>query len=96
MSTNNNEIKISLCLPEYYKVELYRSNLNNKSKIKTLSSDDLTFLDNDYEFNTEYTYSAIPYYTDKNGKKLYGDEIIIGKIKTPSNTLGEDWWNEAS
>lgn len=94
LSVQNNEIKISLCLPEYYKVELYRSNSNKKTIIKTLSSSDSVFVDTKFKLNTEYTYYAIPYYVDKNGDKIYGDEIVIGKIKTPSNLLGEDWWNE--
>ena len=96
LSINNNEIKISLCLPEYYKADLLRSNENKKYTIKTFNNGDAVFSDKDVIENTEYVYSIIPYYIDKNGNKIYGDEIYIGKIKTPSNTLGENWWDDVS
>lgn len=91
---NNNEIKISLCLAEYYGAEIYKEFLGKKFIIKDIKPNECsTYIDKNILPNTIYKYSVIPYYKNQEGKKFYGEEIFLKQIKTPSVWLGENWWD---
>ena len=92
LSINNNEITVQLCLTEYCNVLIYREE-NGKRKLisdcKNIGIKEI--FDKDIENNKTYTYIAIPYFD--NGQNIfYGKEIIIGKIKSPTKNIGDDWW----
>ena len=43
--------------------------------------------------NEIYSYHIIPYFLDEN-KYNYGEEIVLDKIKLPTTSVGNDWWND--
>lgn len=93
ISVNNNSIEIRLCLTQYYDALIFKKENNKKYKIyDTKYGDKNLFIDNDLLPNKTYTYSVIPYY-QVSDKIYYGKEIILQKIKSPTNIAG-DWWNE--
>ena len=93
ISINNNHILIRLCLTEYYNAIIFREENGKKIKIyDTKNNNKEMFIDTNIKENKTYTYSVIPYYTADN-KVFYGKEIVLKKIKSPTNIAG-DWWNE--
>ena len=42
--------------------------------------------------DTKYCYYITPYFISDSGKIYYGNEIKIETKKTPSTSLGENWW----
>lgn len=95
LSVNSNGISIRLCLIEYYDFMIYRI----ENGFKTLVYDSISqgkqteIFDNDIKPNTEYVYSVIPYFKNEN-QNFYGEEIILNKIKSPTNNVvGDDWWS---
>lgn len=93
ISVNNNSIEIRLCLTQYYDALIFKKENNKKYKIyDTKYGDKNLFIDNDLLPNKTYTYFVIPYY-QVSDKIYYGKEIILQKIKSPTNIAG-DWWNE--
>ena len=92
LSVNNNEIVIQLCLTEYCNALIYREE-NGKRKLIRDCRDMETkeIFDKDIKNNKTYTYILIPYFD--NGQNIfYGKELIIGKIKSPTKNIGDDWW----
>ncbi len=89
-----NRIEIRLCLTELYGAEIFKVNNGEKILIKDIANNkELTVIDDNVLPNQMYQYIIIPYY--KNGdKKIYGEEMVLDKIKSPNNTLGENWWND--
>lgn len=91
----SNRITIRLCVPQYIDYIIYKS--INKKKIKIYDSfsskDKSVFIDQNIKQNTLYEYTLIPYYRCKNNI-FYGNEIYLGKIKTPTMDVGENWWKE--
>ena len=94
LTVNNNEITIQLCLTQYYNV-LIRKYKNN-TLIKEYDSKKMPnkniFKDIIYD-NEIYSYHIIPYFLDEN-KYNYGEEIVLDKIKLPTTSVGNDWWND--
>lgn len=93
---NQKGICIKLCLTEYFEVKIYRAKEDVKQEIcDTKNYDNKTeFLDNNFLPDTEYCYYAVPYFIGQN-KTFYGEEIYLGKIKTPANSItGENWWDD--
>lgn len=95
LSVNKNEIKISLCQTEYYKIAILKEYNNNKKKIyDSLDNEKKDEISDTIYHNGEYAYYAIPYF--KNGETIfYGKEIFIGKVKyTPLPTNNDKWWSD--
>lgn len=91
---NNNEINIQLCLPQYYDVLIKK--YKNNTIIKEFDSKKMTNknLFKDFIYDNEiYSYHIVPYFLDEN-KYNYGEEIILDKIKLPTTSVGNDWWND--
>ena len=91
---NNNGINISLCVPEYIDYIVYDNNLGQKRKLfdsKNLKDKNNCVLKN-ISKGKVYNLSIIPYY-EKNNKVFYGNEIFLNKIKTPTTSVGDDWWD---
>ncbi len=92
---NNNEINISLCLTEYCGVLLYKEENGNKTLIKKIPPCKTTvnYTDSEIIKNSAYSYYVVPYF--ENGMQTYlGNEIFIGKIKTPPEGGESHWWND--
>ncbi len=90
---NNNSIEIRLCLTQYYDALVFREENGKKVKVyDTKNNNKSIFIDKEIKENRTYTYSVIPYYSCDN-KTYYGKEIVLSKIKSPTNIVG-DWWNE--
>ena len=92
---NNNCFTISLCLAEYYNIDIYRKDNISKKLIKSIKGNNKTivYTDDTIKTDTSYEYSIIPYFVSNDGTKFYGDEIYLPKIKTPEqNYPGENWW----
>lgn len=92
ISYENGKIKVSLCLPEYYRAEIFKE----ENGIKTLVCDirhENEWYDEHVSSNTVYKYSVVPYFLSPNGKKFYGEETQSLTIKTPNVEFGEDWWD---
>ncbi len=90
-----NRIDIRLCLTELYGVEVYK--LSDKKKYllaDVFGKENYQYSDTEVLPNEYYSYSFLPYFKTDNGSKIYGEEIVIDKIKSPSNALGEEWWAE--
>jgi hypothetical protein len=72
--------------------------MKNDQKLKifdTLENNTNIFIDNNITSGEKYKYFVVPYYLEPSSKKrYYGKEIELETIKTPSNTLGEKWWND--
>ncbi len=93
ISVNSKGINISLCLPQYYYVEVYRECDGEKELLTTLhGKENYEFIDDGFKENIIYTYSLLPYYKDLNNKVFYGQEVNFRKIKAPSRILGDKWW----
>ena len=92
ITVNNNEICFSLCLIEYQNIRIYKHIDNDKILIydskNNLSNE---FHDKDICSGNTYIYSYTPYLII-NGKEIFGKEIFLEKIKTPTNNVGENWW----
>lgn len=88
-----NRIKISLCLPQYYNLLVYRYSNNQKTLIYNNKDKNENEIFDLYPQNSKKIYYGfIPYYqTDK--KTYFGKEIYSNKIKTPRFDLGENWWD---
>ncbi|MBO7345659.1 MAG: transglycosylase domain-containing protein [Clostridia bacterium] len=92
-TVNQNEFIVYLCQTEYFDIKIFKT-INDK---KMQVFDSKTAIDKKaYKErllpNNKYEFTAIPYFD--NGKEIfYGEEIVLGKIKTPSIELG-DWWLE--
>lgn len=91
-TVNNNIIEIDLCLTEYVDALIYKSIDNDKKLVyDTKISGKNTFTDSDIIPGAYYRYSVVPYY--QSDKKTYlGKEILLGKLKTPKQSFGDDWW----
>lgn len=94
ISVNTDCFTIRLCLAKLYGVEIFKK-YNGKKELLIDTNEKEEFVYNDYEIlpNIIYEYSFMPYYKSTDGKKTYGQEIVLDKIKSPSISLG-DWWNE--
>ena len=90
---NKSDIEIRLCQTELINSLVYKE--LNGEKTLVLDTKDLAdknlIIDKYYIENTNYIYSAIPYY-ELDGKRYYGKEVIIGQIKSPTKNVGDDWW----
>lgn len=93
ISVNSNGIYFRLCLTKYIDVKILREH-NGVIEVVYNSNayeDKENFTDVHVEPNEIYSYSYVPYYCD--GKNEFcGEEIFISKIKTPTKTVGDDWW----
>ena len=93
---NNNEIKIELCLTEYYNAVIYKEIDGTKRQVYDSAENNHSnvFIDKDILPNKTINYSVVPYFTSASKDKYYGEEIQINTIKTPSSSLGEKWWDD--
>ena len=57
----------------------------------TKNSNCLEYFDKDIFSGKIYQYSIVPYF-ENDGIIYKGKEILLEKIKSPSITLGDDWW----
>jgi penicillin-binding protein 1A/penicillin-binding protein 2A len=90
---NNNRIIVRLCLIENIDYIIYRSDKNKKIQIydSKNSLNKSEYIDDNFNPNTTYTYYVLPYYFD-GIYQHFGDEILLGKIKSPSIKLGDNMW----
>ena len=94
ITVNSNGILVQLCQIEYYDFIIYKSVNNDIIELYDSAKNGKTteVLDSDIKSNTEYVYSIIPYFKGEN-QIYYGEEIVLDKIKTPTNLLvGDRWW----
>ena len=90
ISVINNKILIRLCVAQYLKFYIYRDDGITKELI--YDGDNITeFIDDKINPNIIYQYSIIPYYKNQNNT-IYGKELLLDKIKSPSVIDGDDWW----
>lgn len=92
---NNNEIKIQLCVTQYINAKIYKiENGKRKEVFDTIKNNSYTFIDKDLESGKSYSYSIVPYYINED-KVYYGKEILLKKIKSPTNNnAGDNWWDK--
>lgn len=93
-SVDNNIITIKLCLTQYYNAKIVKYKNGKKiNEYDTVNfSDKSTFVDNINDTSI-YEYIIIPYY--KNNEQIFfGEEILLDKIKLPTNNVGNDWWKD--
>ena len=94
LSINNNEICMQFCLTEYYDVLIKK--YKNNTLIEEFNSKKFTnknIFKDKINSNEIFSYHIVPYYCDSN-KYYYGEEIILDKIKLPTTSVGNDWWND--
>lgn len=91
LSVNTKGICISLCLPQYYEIEIYKLENDKYKKIyDTLNNNKNEFIDTEIISECVLDYKVVPYYFD--GKnKYFGKEIYLEKIKSPT-IVGDEWW----
>ncbi len=94
LSVNNNEINIQLCLTQYYDAKIIKiKNGKKTTEYDTKNFSDKSFFVDYINDNSVYEYKIIPYY--KNNEEIFfGEEIILDKIKLPTNNVGNDWWKD--
>lgn len=89
----NSVVYIDLCQTEYYDYIIKRE--ENGKKIKLFEGhcageySDKTALP-----NRKYTYTVTPYFTDKNGKKHLGEEVVLPAVFTKQQAVKppKGWW----
>ena len=59
----------------------------------TKKNNGLTYVNKNVESEKIYSYSILPYYINEN-KTYYGKEIFLEKIKSPTNSAGDNWWDK--
>ncbi len=94
LTVNNNGILIQLCLTEYYDALLYKESDGIKTLIYDTNEKDKSKYFDKFDDNLSaktYIYTIIPYFKSNNGI-IYGEELLIDKIKAPENNLEGDWW----
>lgn len=87
-------IYIDLCEIEYYNYLINREN-NGKSIVIYDGPYVAIVQDNNICPNSKYTYSITPYYIDNNGKKHYGEKLILPSVyikKSDTVKPPENWW----
>ena len=92
-SVDNNVFSMRLCQTEYYHCIIYAQTNNEKNIIYTKKPNEDISINYNLMFNTEYTFSITPIFINNN-KTIYGDEIIITKIKSPPEKTSGDWWTD--
>lgn len=95
LSVNNGIINIRLCLTKYCGAIIYREENGKKSVVKKFfaGDGDVSFSDGKISESQTYSYYAVPFYD--NGKTVFfGEEILLGKIKTPPKGGEKDWWHD--
>lgn len=90
LSVNINGISLRLCQKEYVESKIYKLINGKKILVYDTKGKSNVFIDN-YISNTTYEYYIIPYYKI-NDEEIYGNEIKLKKIKTPTNYVGDKWW----
>ncbi|MCQ2400092.1 MAG: hypothetical protein MJ072_06260, partial [Clostridia bacterium] len=91
LKQEKNGVKIDIKKAEEINYKVFRAEKGNKILIfDSKKSGEREITDKNLKKNTEYEYSVIPYYENKN-KIFYGKEISVGRIKTDGN-LPENWW----
>jgi penicillin-binding protein 2A len=93
-SVNNNIFSLSLCQTKYCFYEIYVEENGVKKLLYTSSKKEPIEYTYNLLENTEYSFSIVPCYKNKDNKIFKGNEIVITKIKTPSNKTDGDWWND--
>ncbi len=91
---NNNGISIQLCVAKHIDAKIFIKENGKKYEVfDTKKSNNHTYINNDIVADKIYSYSIVPYYI-KDDKIYYGKEIILEKIKSPTNSAGDNWWNK--
>ncbi len=90
-SVNNSVFTMCLCQTKPYYCEIYCIENNDKKIIYDKKPSESYELKFDLKNNTNYTFIIVPYYT-YNNNKIYGNEIVVAKIKTPSDLTDGSWW----
>lgn len=99
ISCRNNKVYIDICQAEYFDICVKRKN-NGQSKI-IYEGKNKQICDDDIKEKVKYIYSVTPYFTDKDGNKVYGSELILPEIyvKKFVQDSKEDrygaWWKDA-
>jgi hypothetical protein len=90
---NKSDIEIRLCQTELLNSLIYKEYNGKKTLLFDTKSlkDKNRLIDKNFIENTNYIYTAIPYYESED-KIYYGKEILIGQIKSPTRHVGDDWW----
>ncbi len=86
ITVNNNEIKIKLCVAEYYNFKIFKE----KNGVKKCIYDSIKDAGEIIDYFDGYTYSAVPYFKTKDSV-CYGKEEYFNKIKSPTDYIGDDW-----
>ena len=91
---DNNRICFRLCLVEYQNIRIYKHENGKKTLIyDTKNGSKKEFYDYGVIGGETYYYSYIPYSTVGENEYL-GKEVFLDKIKTPTSSVGENWWIE--
>lgn len=86
INTANDSVCIRVCLAYYLNFNLFREE-NGKNKIikSGKGNDSVIEIIDKPKKDREYTYSIVPYYINKDGKKIYGEKIVLPKIYLRNN-----------
>ena len=93
IEVNYNEIKISLCLAEYYDFKILKKENGIKTTIYDSAVNEKRYTITDVDVYPEriYEYSILPYFNLGN-KIVEGEEYTFQKIKSPSTDVDGSWW----
>ncbi|MBR2870699.1 MAG: hypothetical protein IKB98_04920, partial [Clostridia bacterium] len=94
ISVNSSEIRLRLCVTDYVNYIIYNTEENNKYKLYdsiSCKNKDTVILKN-IKSNHVYNLSILPYFT-KDDNIYYGKELVLKKIKTPTTSIGDEWWD---
>ncbi len=94
LSVQNSAVIIHLCQTEYYAFEIKRAN-RGVSKTVFDGKSDGQFVDRNVKQGEKYLYTVRPYYTDDEGKRVYGEEVSLPLVSIPARTKNppSDWWD---
>ncbi len=93
-TVNNNIFSLSLCQTKYCYIEIYVEENGVKKLLFTSNKNEPTEYSYVLSENTEYSFSIVPCYKNRDDEIFKGKEISITKIKTPSVKTDGDWWND--
>ncbi len=93
ISYNNNRILLQLCQTQYCDYRIIKEYNGIKETIYDSKSypDTKALVDVKLMPNTLYTYSILPYRL-VNNEYIFGNEVVVKKIKTQKKFITDSWW----